>query len=193
MPVKPIDTEYNGYLFRSRLEARWAVFLDTIGFSYDYEAEGYDLGGSGWYLPDFWVPPQSGFEGGFIEIKRHTPEESERQKAEALARGLGWSVYVFYGQFDVNPDPMGDGWGVEPQAEWFSAGEGWDAPYLWCQCHICGAVGIEFDGRGARIRCGCSHAEHGNGDKCYAYDTPLILDALRRAKKARFEHGASGG
>lgn len=25
-----IQTEYNGYLFRSRLEARWAVFFDAL-------------------------------------------------------------------------------------------------------------------------------------------------------------------
>ena len=29
--IKAIQTEYNGYLFRSRLEARWAVFFDACG------------------------------------------------------------------------------------------------------------------------------------------------------------------
>ena len=29
MEVKPIETTYNGYKFRSRLEARWAVFFDS--------------------------------------------------------------------------------------------------------------------------------------------------------------------
>jgi hypothetical protein len=27
--VKAIETQYNGYRFRSRLEARWAVFFDA--------------------------------------------------------------------------------------------------------------------------------------------------------------------
>ena len=33
--IKAIQTEYKGYLFRSRLEARWAVFFDACpgGFS----------------------------------------------------------------------------------------------------------------------------------------------------------------
>lgn len=35
-----IQTEYNGYLFRSRLEARWAVFFDAMGIEYEYEPEG---------------------------------------------------------------------------------------------------------------------------------------------------------
>jgi len=56
MDLKPIETQYNGYKFRSRLEARWAVFFDTVGINYEYEKEGFDLGEAGWYLPDFWLP-----------------------------------------------------------------------------------------------------------------------------------------
>lgn len=53
--IKPIQTEYNGYRFRSRLEARWAVFFDAMGIKYEYEPEGfehYDYR----YLPDFYFP-----------------------------------------------------------------------------------------------------------------------------------------
>lgn len=53
--LKPINTEYNGYLFRSRLEARYAVLFDQLGWSWEYEKEGYELK-SGRYLPDFWFP-----------------------------------------------------------------------------------------------------------------------------------------
>lgn len=31
---KSIDTHYNGYKFRSRLETRWAVFIDKFHISY---------------------------------------------------------------------------------------------------------------------------------------------------------------
>jgi hypothetical protein len=41
--VKPKDTPYKGYWFRSRLEARWAVFFDTLGLKWLYEPEGFDL------------------------------------------------------------------------------------------------------------------------------------------------------
>lgn len=51
--IKAIQTEYRGYLFRSRLEARWAVFFDACGVDWEYEPEGYDLGNGGYYLPDF--------------------------------------------------------------------------------------------------------------------------------------------
>ena len=51
--IKPIETIYNGYRFRSRLEARWAVFFDALGIPYEYEPEGFDLGEGQYYLPDF--------------------------------------------------------------------------------------------------------------------------------------------
>lgn len=53
--IKAIDTEYNGMLFRSRLEARWAVFFDAAGIKYEYEPEGFEHDGVR-YLPDFYLP-----------------------------------------------------------------------------------------------------------------------------------------
>lgn len=51
--IRPIETEYHGYRFRSRLEARWAVFFDEIGADWEYEPEGYELPDGTRYLPDF--------------------------------------------------------------------------------------------------------------------------------------------
>jgi len=68
--ITPIQTSYKGYLFRSRLEARWAVFFDTLGIKWEYEKEGYDLGDAGRYLPDFWLPGFHFKETGlWVEIK----------------------------------------------------------------------------------------------------------------------------
>lgn len=55
--IKAIPTRYKGYHFRSRLEARWAVFFDAMGLKWEYEPEGFDLDGE-LYLPDFrvWTP-----------------------------------------------------------------------------------------------------------------------------------------
>jgi len=52
--IKAIETVYKGYRFRSRLEARWAVFLDALGLEWEYEKEGFDFAGVK-YLPDFWI------------------------------------------------------------------------------------------------------------------------------------------
>jgi hypothetical protein len=53
--IKPIQTRYKGYHFRSRLEARYAVFFDALGLDWEYENEGFDLGNGVYYLPDFCV------------------------------------------------------------------------------------------------------------------------------------------
>ena len=53
MTIKAIQTQYKGYHFRSRLEARWAVFFDALGLEWQYEPEGFDLGDGVYYLPDF--------------------------------------------------------------------------------------------------------------------------------------------
>ena len=89
--LKPIETVFDGYRFRSRLEARWAVFFKTLGVSYEYEKEGFELGDAGRYLPDFWLPRQQ----VWIEIKPTYPSEPERKKLLALARQSGRQVFLF--------------------------------------------------------------------------------------------------
>jgi hypothetical protein len=51
--LKPIETHYKGYKFRSRLEARWAVFFDEMRFKWEYESQGFSLSNGQQYLPDF--------------------------------------------------------------------------------------------------------------------------------------------
>lgn len=53
--IKPIETHYKGYRFRSRLEARWAVFFDSLKIEWQYEPEGFEINGKH-YLPDFYLP-----------------------------------------------------------------------------------------------------------------------------------------
>ena len=62
--IKAIQTEYNGYKFRSRLEARWAVFFDVAGIKYEYEPEGLEYNGVKW-LPDFYLPESK----TYVEVK----------------------------------------------------------------------------------------------------------------------------
>jgi hypothetical protein len=53
MEIKAIETVYKGYRFRSRLEARWAVFFDVLGVEWVYEPEGFESIDGYRYLPDF--------------------------------------------------------------------------------------------------------------------------------------------
>ena len=59
------ETEYKGYRFRSRLEARWAVFFDALDIDYEYEPEGFVLSNKQTYLPDFYLP----FYNVYVEVK----------------------------------------------------------------------------------------------------------------------------
>jgi len=63
--ITPIETVYRGYRFRSRLEARWAVFFDHCGEQFIYEHEGFRLPRTGPYLPDFYFPRRK----AFLEVK----------------------------------------------------------------------------------------------------------------------------
>lgn len=55
MNYKVLPTFYNGVQFRSRTEARWAVYFDLERIAWQYEPEGFKLG-SLYYLPDFYLP-----------------------------------------------------------------------------------------------------------------------------------------
>lgn len=96
--LKAIETVYQGYRFRSRLEARWAVFLDTLGVKYQYEPEGFELVGAGRYLPDFWLPDLD----CWIEIKPTSADDTTIRKAHALAVNSEKCVVVFErSDFDI--------------------------------------------------------------------------------------------
>ena len=105
--IKAIETRYKGYRFRSRLEARWAVFFDALGVKWEYEKEGYDLGATGWYLPDFWLPEQD----CWFEVKGVADNESLDKMAGLCAQSRK-EVHAG-GEIDIDQDilthvPIGD-------------------------------------------------------------------------------------
>jgi hypothetical protein len=95
MQHRAIETRYKGYRFRSRLEARWAVFFDHLGWPWEYEPEGYELPGGVRFLPDFRVA------GYIVEIKPTTPTEDEKTKAKLLSQSLGEPVVFGIGLPDA--------------------------------------------------------------------------------------------
>lgn len=95
--IKAIETRYKGYRFRSRLEARWAVFFDALGLKWEYEPEGFELPGGFRYLPDFKV--RDVFGGwSWVEVKGVEPSPEDLAKAEALYVGTGLWVAVVWGE-----------------------------------------------------------------------------------------------
>ncbi len=206
--IKAIETSYNGYKFRSRLEARWAVFLDTLNIEYRYEPEGFDLEGI-WYLPDFYLPH---FEC-WLEIKPNIPSHEEREKAIGLCIAKQESVVLFAG--DVWKDVKGFGFApfycetrqeFEPiyanypyPLHWLSAtecisqtaqddpwgcilhrGYGWSTAH-WGECPTCHIIGISAMGINPHMtETACSD------DRSFLRITPRLEKAFIAARQARF-------
>lgn len=191
--IKAIETQYRGYRFRSRLEARWAVFFDGLRIRWVYEPEGFDLGELGWYLPDFWLPEQD----CWVEVKpdRNLVTEEECNKAFALSRMTGKLVFMLFQvePYDMYLVPGGQG-EVEFEGNnlYFAPNGDRDGLMSWGICSNCGRKQIGhfgshhvtykdvFDGVIAE---GCDDINLENTD------SPLLVNAYQLARSARFEHG----
>lgn len=171
MDIKPIETYYRGCHFRSRIEARWAVFYDYLGLDWRHEPEGYNLNGI-LYLPDYYIPGI-----GFIEIKGAEPTKEETRKCELLSNIE--KTYLFFGDIPESPADCFD----TSSAYWFMNGAQMDCCYHWCICPVCRKVGIQYEGRASR-NCDCV-----DGDKGYNFEDVLLSMAYMKARSARFEHG----
>lgn len=189
--IKPIQTYYKGYHFRSRLEARWAVFFDALGLSWEYEPEGYDLGPAGYYLPDFWLPDLK----YWIEIKpRHlridgwgsfeTAEDPTiPAQCGALAAASQRPVYLLTGP----PGSHEQKWAGEmaPYLVFFGPSDeevvNADDYRQWCECPACGAIDLCYGGKTDRCYCGCGQWATSASER--------ISAAYAAARAARFEHG----
>lgn len=66
MAARP--TTYNGVPMRSRLEARFAAFLDRSGFTWEYEPRAF-ASEQGQYLPDFRVSDAGARSDMYVEVK----------------------------------------------------------------------------------------------------------------------------
>ena len=87
--IKAIETEYRGFRFRSRLEARWAVFFDAAGIAWEYEPEGYDCDGV-LYLPDFRIIVNDEF-WLYVEVKGKM-QDTDLEKINNFVRSGGGPV-----------------------------------------------------------------------------------------------------
>lgn len=99
--IRAIETRYKGYRFRSRLEARWAVFFDSCGFGWKYEDEGFMLPNGENYLPDFWLESL----GLFAEIKGKSFTDSETERCRILCQASGRNVMMLDGLPSIRPYP----------------------------------------------------------------------------------------
>ncbi|HUW15144.1 MAG TPA: hypothetical protein VM537_35835 [Anaerolineae bacterium] len=187
--MQAIETRYHGARFRSRLEARWAVFFDALDIPWEYEKEGYRLP-SGLYLPDFWLPMQN----VHIEVKPDRPNEEEKAKAFDLARESGRFVFMLIGSDWCCVQCVGEECTVIGSHLYFTPGGDWDGCMCWGECPTCGAFRIGHHG----FPDASYSAEDdllppvecfGHRPKGYVWanETPRLLRAYAAAKSARFE------
>ena len=190
--MKAIETRYKGYRFRSRLEARWAVFFDAMGIEWVYEPEGFDLGNGVYYLPDFYLPKYD----AWIEIK---PKNGSMNEVRAILISMiengpsaAEKAWGFFG------DPLDHYWMMpcfysEPQARLINGAYVESKPAGWRDEWVRGAA-IEFDEElGPVPGFGISGAERLEKDG-YGIKENLIGNYREKAKAraARFEHGERG-
>jgi hypothetical protein len=165
------------------------VFFDALGWEYQYEPEGFDLGDAGYYLPDFYLPNE-----GWFEVKPKDLTEREFDKLHAFALHADCMVHAL----------IGSPWATFDQADYYVLA-GWrfgDPSDLiidwthdaWIQCRRCDNIGLEsfsfqpwhyppeWDREGGHY--GFCHSEHpgiGWGER--------LTKAFAAARQARFEHG----
>lgn len=173
---RAIATRYKGYKFRSRLEARWAVFFDHLGIRWDYESEGFELGNGLRYLPDFWLPDWD----IWLEIKPGPPDEVARTKAMRLVIAQRKPLILATGMpgapciaFIPRAESVGDVSEHDAWLPWSEAGTGYVA-----------APAPEMHGPG------CSFYPMVTlGTELYG----AAENALLAARGAQFEFGVKGG
>lgn len=196
--IKAIETRYKGYRFRSRLEARWAVFFDAAGLKYEYEGQGFETKHGG-YLPDFFIPDQE----RYIEIKP-TAEVSGHDLLRMVEFNGPHSLLVV----------CGHPWPGEYKILYPTDGRLVATNKGWIHCPLCGrlqplSVDMKWD---AGVGVSCWPCDSGRlpldgwkadesthfhkGFVCFT-PTPAVdkqvrpIAAFKSARSARFEHGES--
>jgi hypothetical protein len=168
--IRPIETEYRGYRFRSRTEARYAVLWDAAGIAWRYEPQGFELSGVS-YLPDFYLPELK----TYVEVK---PTMEAAIQAAPLLGALGQASGCD-GLFAIDSPT------VEPPANFYRCVESHVYRAAATQCPFC--TRLRFDRLQA---CPCTgEVRVLQAPMCPA---PRLIYALGEAQRARFEWGETG-
>ena len=106
--MKAIQTEYGGCRFRSRTEARWAVFFDALDWRWEFEREDFGLE-HGRYLPDFKVWTHGRDDPLWFEVKPFKDNCPDDERWSDLAKATGVQVLAAYGMHRTG-DGCGPAW-----------------------------------------------------------------------------------
>lgn len=199
MTIKPLETRYAGCRFRSRLEARWAVFLDEMRIGWEYEPQGFQTS-AGPYLPDFRVKPEcvqhhdnevspAGHFGMptegdvYLEVKGAPLSLDEAERIRAFACDPGPARWVL--ALGPIPSPADDlyalnGWGMGGAGRAYLRPGRLSMEHPYSMSDAWGPTRPDLMDLSFR-----SMSMTGPGDR-------HVTRALTAARSARFEHGESG-
>lgn len=187
--MKSIETDYAGYRFRSRLEARWALAFDELGIDFLYEPEGLKVPirfRANWYprasvlryLPDFYLPELGLW--GEVKGRMGAQDDMKTTNGAAAMSEAGHDVLVLG---DVFRQPRGQS--RRPWRLTMIGGDLFAVPWPRPESeHTAELIASETD-----------PSAIGNAPdllRGYVCDEPLPKDylaAFRSAQRARFEHG----
>lgn len=192
--MRAIETRYKGYRFRSRLEARWAVFFDAMRWQWEYEPEGFDLGDGVFYLPDFKVfgrDSNGDYNVFWFEVKHSETTISDKESEKILRFAYAChekNLTIGYGDFILLDGP--------PRITVFlSCGSVID-PENWKYQPLAWAMDAEYR-EGRPTFDFCDREDNANRARVREwlldeFHVPINLTAIELARAARFEHGECG-
>lgn len=202
MAIKAIQTRYKGYHFRSRLEARWAVFFDTLGIEWAYEEEGFEKEtsfGTEQYLPDFRIGNKT--SNLFVEVKgdnswltSRSSELNDLHDWGGVLPGFSDSLGDARGLIVLGDIPLPEHKLILHPIMQHKKGM-WKS---WCLFKGGSFYPVEvLNSNSIAKLLDCepdSDPKWSNAHKAVKLDRyfPALEDAYRSARSARFEHGESG-
>ena len=211
MSIKAIETVYKGIRFRSRLEARWAVFFDKGRIRWKYETEGFATEDGTKYLPDFYLPDLD----IWVEVKPDTIE-GRKEIVEKVARFIQWGgpIKAIIILSDI-PEEIQDGglwhfpvlywrgnrvtggwWfffetGMDQEPGYLSGGVTIEQYYRWYRPFAPERIKARSDLEMQRNCRPIIDLEEIDYDFQHQMNG-LVFEAIKAARMARFEHGERG-
>ena len=183
-----IETVYDGYRFRSRLEARWATFFNYLHIPYQYEKEGFEWSNIGRYLPDFFLSTIGSRGPGSVWVEVKPPEyvvtPYDNQRYESLVVETKHTLLLARGLPPVGLDHADR---LCDEYPYVSDNNmcGWDSPMVFIRCYTCQAMRFEFS-EGSYMRCDMCSDKRGLRPCRMDDEHPELLAAIEAAKQARF-------
>lgn len=196
--MRAIQTEWRGYNFRSRLEARYAVLFEDAGLEWRYEVQGFELNDGRRYLPDFYLPDLD----LYVEIKGVEPDP----EVERLLRDFTRPIILMVGLPDFGSRLFD---GIRGKLFTYSTSEIGRMPFIadaeLSRCRECEewvvCVHPESDAlhegecelihQRSQWQTWGPHCEHGFEKDWQVHSHHELEQAAKAAKSARFEHGDS--